>query len=54
MLAWVTGTHVGAGNHAIALFCIQCGRVLGFFNSDTLHFVVKLRVLMSVQLYIWL
>ena len=42
-LAWATGTRVGAGDHAIALFCIGCGRVLGFLYSDTfiLHFVVN-------------
>ena len=42
-LAWATGTRVGAGDHAIALFCIECGRVLGFLYSDTfiLHFVVN-------------
>ena len=47
---------MGAGNHAIALFCIGCGRVLGFLYSDTfiLHFEVELRVLMSVPLYMWL
>ena len=41
-LAWATGTHVGAGDHAIALFSIGCGRVLGFLYSDTftLHFKV--------------
>ena len=41
-LAWATGTRVGAGDHAIALFCIGCGRVLGFLYSDTfiLHFEV--------------
>ena len=45
---------MAADNHAIALFCIACGRVLGFLYSDTLHFVVKLRALMSVPLYMWL
>ena len=44
---------VGAGDHAIPLFCIGCGCVLGLY-FDTLHFVVKLRLLMSVQLYMWL
>ena len=29
-LVWATGTHVGAGDHAIELFCIGYGRVLGF------------------------
>ena len=29
-LAWATGTRVGAGDHAIALFCIEYGCVLGF------------------------
>ena len=41
-LAWATGTHVGAGDHAIALFCIGCGRVLGFLYSDT--FTLRLEV----------
>ena len=42
-LAWATGTPVAAGYHAIALFCIGSGRVLGFLYSDTfiLHFVVN-------------
>ena len=55
-LAWATGTHVGARDHAIALFCIGCGRVLGVLYSDkfTSHFEVKLRILMSVPLYMWL
>ena len=52
-LAWATGTRVGANDHAIALFCIECGCVLGLY-FDILHFVVKLRVLMSVPLYMWL
>ena len=36
---------MGAGDHAIALFCIGYGRVLGFLYSDkfTLHFEVELR-----------
>ena len=47
---------VGTDDHAIALFCIGYGHVLGFLYSDTftLYFVVKLRVLMSVPLYMWL
>ena len=53
MLALATGTHVGAGNHAMVLFCILYGCVLGLY-SDTLHFVVELRVLMNVPLYMWL
>ena len=52
-LAWATGTRGGASDHAIALFCIEYGCVLGLY-FDTLHFVVKLHILMSVQLYIWL
>ena len=41
-LAWATGMRVGAGDHAIALFYIGCGRVLEFLYSDkfTLHFEV--------------
>ena len=35
-LAWATGTRVGASNHAIALFCILYGRVLGLLNFKTL------------------
>ena len=38
-LAWATGTRVGTGDHAIALFCIEYGCVLGLY-SDTLHFEV--------------
>ena len=55
-LAWATGTHVGAGDHAVALFCIGCGRVLGFlyFDTFTLHFKVKLCALLNVFLYMWL
>ena len=44
---------VGASVHAIALFCIGCGCVLGLY-SDTLHFVFKMHVLTSVPYYIWL
>ena len=41
-LAWATGTCVGTGDHAIALFCIEYGCVPGFlyFDTFTLHFVV--------------
>ena len=53
-LVWATGTRVGAGDHAIALFCIHYGRVLGFLYSDALHFEVELRTLMNVLLYMWL
>ena len=53
-LAWATGTHVGAGDHAIALFCIGCGRVLGFLYSDKLHFEVLMCALLNVLLYMWL
>ena len=55
-LAWAIGTRVGASNHAIALFYIGCGRVLGFLYADTftLHFEVELRTLMNVLLYMWL
>ena len=55
-LAWATGTRVGTGDHAIALFCIDYGCVLGFLYSDTftLHFEVELRTLMNVLLYTWL
>ena len=47
---------MGAGDHAIALFCIQYGRVLGFlyFNTFTLHFEVKLCALLNILLYMWL
>ena len=38
-LAWATWMRVGAGNHAIALFCIEYGCVLGLY-SDKLHFKV--------------
>ena len=56
MLAWATGTHVGAGDHATTLFCIGCGRVLGFLYSDTFtwYFDVELRTFMNVLLYMWL
>ena len=55
-LAWATGTRVGTGDHAIALFCIKCGRVLGFlyFDTFTLHFEVKLCALQNVFFYMWL
>ena len=39
-LAWATGTRVGASNHAIELFCIRCGRVLGFLYGDTLQYIL--------------
>ena len=54
-LAWATGTHVGAGDHAMELFCIDYGCVPGFLYSDkfTLHFEVELRTLMNVLLYMW-
>ena len=42
-----------ASDHAIALFCIGCGCVLGLY-SDTLHFEVELHTLMNVLLYMWL
>ena len=35
-LAWATGTRVGASDHAIALFCILYGRVLGLLDFKTL------------------
>ena len=38
-LAWATGTGMGTGDHAIALFCIEYGCVLGL-HFDTLHFEV--------------
>ena len=38
-LAWATGMRAGAGDHAIALFCIEYGCVLGLY-SDTLNFEV--------------
>ena len=52
-LAWATGTHVGAGDHAIELFCIEYGCVLGLY-SDTLYFKVEMCALLNVLLYIWL
>ena len=56
MLARATGTRVGARDHAIVLFCIGCGRVLGFLYSDTftLHFEVELCAKLNVLLYMWL
>ena len=33
---WATGTRVGASDHAIALFCILYGRVLGLLDFKTL------------------
>ena len=44
MLAWATGTHVGASDHTIALFCIGSGRVLGFlyFNTLILWLIVRI------------
>ena len=47
---------MGAGDHAIAVFCIGCGRVLEFLYSGkfTLHFEV-VRVLPFVIAYLsWL
>ena len=35
-LALATGTRVGASDHAIALFCILYGRVLGLLDFKTL------------------
>ena len=35
-LAWATGTRVGASDHAIALFCILYGSVLGLLDFKTL------------------
>ena len=56
MLAWATGMHVGASNHVVGLFCIECGRVLEFlyFDTFTLYFEVKLCALLNVFLYMWL
>ena len=58
MIQWLgpLGRHVGASDHATTLFCIGCGRVLGFLYSDTftLHFEVELRTLMNALLYMWL
>ena len=55
-LAWATGTRVGTGDRAIALFCIDYGCVLGPLYSDkfTLHFEIELRTLRNVSLYMWL
>ena len=39
-LAWATGTHVGAGDHATKSFCILYGCVLGLY-FDTLYFMVN-------------
>ena len=39
-LALATGTHVGASDHAIDLFCILYGRVLGFLYGDTLQYIL--------------
>ena len=49
-LAWATGMGVGTSNHAIALFCIGYGYVLGLY-SNKLHFEVELRTFMNVLLY---
>ena len=47
---------MGASDHAIDLFCILYGRVLGFlyFDTFTLHFEVEMCALMTVLLYMWL
>ena len=37
---------MGTSDHAIALFCIGYGRVLGLY-FDTLYFEVELRILMK-------
>ena len=41
---------MGASDHAIALFCIGCGCVFGFwyFDTFTLHFEVEMCALMTV------
>ena len=39
-LALATGTHVGASDHAIDLFSILYGRVLGFLYGDTLQYIL--------------
>ena len=44
---------MGASDHAIELFCIEYGCVLGLY-SDPLHFEVELWALMNVLLYMWL
>ena len=43
-LAWATGTRLGPSEYAIALFCIGCGRVLGFLYSDTLILWLIVRI----------
>ena len=45
-LAWATGTQVGTGDHAMALFCIEYGCVLGLY-SDKLHFEVLMCALLN-------
>ena len=58
LMRWLgpLGRRVGSSDHATALFCIECGRVLGFLYFDTfiLHFEVELQTLRNVLLYIWL
>ena len=44
---------MGTGDHAIGLFYIEYGCVLGLY-FDTLHFEVELRTLMNELLYMWL
>ena len=47
MLALATGTRVGAGDHAIALFVLSMAVFLGLY-FDTLHFEVSLCTLLNV------
>ena len=41
-MAWATGMRVGAGDHAMALFCIEYGCVLGFCTLINLHYILRL------------
>ena len=52
-LALATGTCVGAGDHAIALFVFSMAVFLGLY-TDKLHFEVLMCALLNVLLYMWL
>ena len=52
-LAWATGTRVGASDHAIALFCILYGRVLGLLDfTFTLYCGLIVRIIKCTFVFV--
>ena len=51
-LAWASRMHVGASDHAIALFCIECGCVPGFLYFDILILWLIVRVNGQAIIYV--